>query len=222
MDGLHHKALAHVWNKDELDERILELHGTLHKVHCSHGHVVERNEFQDRLSAANPQWKAFADDLEITGRRPRTNPDGDVVLEGVEYNTFKVPECPDCLLKGRHNSIHKPKLIFFGESLRREVRDRSYADIEACDRLFLVGTTLATYSAFRLLRHALELKKPVLLLNVGPTRADVLEDVEKIELPSGSIMRDVVRAVLGAKAAEDAAVRSMLVSGVVQPPLDDD
>lgn len=30
VDGLHHKALAHVWDKDRLKDRILELHGTLH------------------------------------------------------------------------------------------------------------------------------------------------------------------------------------------------
>ena len=48
----------------------------------------------------------------------------------------------------------------------------------------------------RLLKHALELNKPVLLLNVGPTRADPLPGVEKIELPSGAVLRDVVRTVL--------------------------
>ena len=48
----------------------------------------------------------------------------------------------------------------------------------------------------RLLRHALELRKPVLLLNLGPTRADGLQGVEKIEVSSGAVMRDVVKAVL--------------------------
>jgi NAD+-dependent protein deacetylase sirtuin 4 len=57
--------------------------------------------------------------------------------------------------------------------------------------LTLIGTV-----PFRLLKHALELKKPVLMLNVGPTRADTLENLEKIELPSGMILRHVVRSVL--------------------------
>lgn len=79
------------------------------------------------------------------------------------------------------------------------------------------------------------------MLNVGPTRADTLENMEKIELPSGTILRDVVRSVLsvpysryiltvhecspfprGPKAVEEANVRRMLTSGVVQPPLDDE
>lgn len=50
------------------------------KVHCTHGHVVDRNVFQDWLSSANPRWKAFADALEASGQGPRTNPDGDVCI----------------------------------------------------------------------------------------------------------------------------------------------
>jgi hypothetical protein len=42
-------------------------------------------------------------------------------------------------------------------------------------------------------KHALDLRKPVLLLNVGPTRADGLPGVEKIELKSSEVLRDVVR-----------------------------
>ena len=30
------------------------------------------------LSETNPEWKEFADELERTGQKPRTNPDGDV------------------------------------------------------------------------------------------------------------------------------------------------
>ena len=47
----------------------------------------------------------------------------------------------------------------------------------------------------RLVRHAIELHKPVLMLNVGPTRADEIPGIEKIELTSGAVLRDVVRAV---------------------------
>jgi len=48
----------------------------------------------------------------------------------------------------------------------------------------------------RLLKHALELKKPVMLLNIGPTRADGLPGVEKLDVPGGAIMRDVVKNIL--------------------------
>jgi NAD+-dependent protein deacetylase sirtuin 4 len=49
---------------------------------------------------------------------------------------------------------------------------------------------------FSLLKHALELHKPVLYLNVGPTRADGLLGVDKLEVPMGAVMTDVVQAVL--------------------------
>ncbi len=76
------------------------------------------------------------------------------------------------------------------------MKERSFKDIENGDRLLLMGTTLATYSAYRLVKHALELKKPVLMINVGPTRADGLPGVEKINIPTGAIIRDVARGVL--------------------------
>lgn len=31
-----------------------------------------------------------------------------VLPEGVRYDTFKVPECPECLLEDRQNSIVRP------------------------------------------------------------------------------------------------------------------
>lgn len=43
----------------------------------------------------------------------------------------------------------------------------------------------------RLIKHALELRKPVVLLNVGPTRADTLPQVEKISLASGTVLPDI-------------------------------
>ncbi|KAI0720624.1 DHS-like NAD/FAD-binding domain-containing protein [Fomitopsis betulina] len=221
VDGLHHKAISHVWSEGRMQEQILELHGQLRSVRCAHGHLVDRDTFQMQLSAANPQWKAFMDELEATDRRPRTNPDGDVALEGVNYDEFVVPDCPTCLSQNRHNNVQKPEVIFFGESIAQEIRDRSFRDVEDCGRLLLMGTTLATFSAFRLLRHALELHKPVLLLNLGPTRADGLQGVEKLEIASGAVMRDVVKAVLGAAWTTDPVVADMLRRGIVKPPPDD-
>ena len=60
----------------------------------------------------------------------------------------------------------------------------------------MIGTTLATYSAFRTVKHALELKKPVFVLNTGPTRADDLPGVDKVDGLSGRVLPEVVRTVL--------------------------
>ena len=40
------------------------------------------------LSEANPEWKEFADELERTGRKPRTNPDGDVSARVIESGSL--------------------------------------------------------------------------------------------------------------------------------------
>ncbi|KAG5647863.1 hypothetical protein DXG03_007787 [Asterophora parasitica] len=93
----------------------------------------------------------------------------------------------------------------------------SFKDVENADKLLIIGTTLATYSAFRLLKHALELKKPVMLLNVGPSRADGSPGVVKIDIASGSVIRDVARIVLGSRATGDPIVAEMLRSGINVP-----
>jgi len=88
------------------------------------------------------------------------------------------------------------------------------------NRLLVIGTTLATYSAFRIVKHALELDKSVLILNVGPTRGDAL-GVEKVEWKSGDILSEAVRLALGSKVNRDPELKQLLESGVVQPPLED-
>lgn len=121
----------------------------MHKVHCDRGHVVDRNEFQDLISEFNPKLKAYVKELERTQQRLRTNPDGDIAVKGLDYSQFIVPDCPTCAVEGRKNDVHKPAVVFFGETIPTEVKNRSFVDVERADRLFIVGTTLATYSAFR-------------------------------------------------------------------------
>ena len=86
------------------------------------------------------------------------------------------------------------------------------------------------------MKHAVDLKKPVLVLNVGPTRAD---GIEKIDIPSGTILTDVAKGVMyvvncivifnlimvldrGRLAQEDPIVKRLLRSGIRNPPTDDD
>jgi hypothetical protein len=94
------------------------------------------------------------------------------------------------------------------------------------------------YENPRLLKRAVELGKPVLLLNVGPSRGDGVPEIERIDMASGLIIRDVVKAVLcvpsisihvfgsslairGTTASEDPVIAKMLQSGIVKPPEDD-
>jgi NAD-dependent SIR2 family protein deacetylase len=86
-----------------------------------------------------------------------------------------------------------------------------YNAIDSSDRLLVVGTTLATCSAYRsvdfcttfnkililcrLLKHALETRKQVAVLNIGPTRADGILAAQKIEQHSGLVLRDATKSV---------------------------
>lgn len=205
VDNLHRKALALIESKlgtptgDQpppghaapLGPRpILELHGTLARVHClREGHEQTRDAFQAALAADNPQWDAAAKEMEETGNKPRTNPDGDVELPGADYTTFRVPECSVCAGHRKHNSIVKPNVVFFGETLPEGVKDASFALVEQSSQLLVMGTSLATYSAFRLIKAAREAGKPVLMISQGPSRADGLEGVEKMERKAGPVLR---------------------------------
>lgn len=84
VDNLHPKAASLISsrlapNATLPKSRILELHGTLARVHClAHRHEQHRDEFQEQLGQMNPIWQEMSDEAERTGNRPRTNPDGDV------------------------------------------------------------------------------------------------------------------------------------------------
>ncbi|KDQ19698.1 hypothetical protein BOTBODRAFT_170749 [Botryobasidium botryosum FD-172 SS1] len=77
-------------------------------------------------------------------------------------------------------------------------------------------STLATYSAYSLVKRAHELNKPIMVLNVGPTRADELSGVEKFEWTSGEVLEEVCKTILGSDAGEDIAIRKLLGSGVIK------
>lgn len=133
--------------------------------------VFSRDALQDKFTQLNPDWEEWAKRLM---REPhlnlRRNPDGDVQLEGVAYETFAYPACPQC------GGIVKPDVVFFGENVRHSLRDTCERLAHEADALLLVGTTVATHSAFRLVRDMAVAGKPIVLLNRGPTRADSIID----------------------------------------------
>jgi len=214
VDGLHHKASP--FPPNETEERILQLHGTLHMVHCRKRHAVDRQHFQSLLSQHNPAWKALAEELDQTGTKLRINPDGDVEMAGVNFDEFVVPNCERCLEEDVINDVLKPDVVFFGESIAEDVKERAFAMVNQSDRVLLVGTTLATYSAFRLVKLALDQNKPVLMINLGPTRADGL--VEKIEMPSKDVLLGACRLLGGARTSQDETLAKILSNGVVKSP----
>jgi NAD-dependent deacetylase sirtuin 4 len=122
----------------------------------------------------------------------RTNPDGDADVPGAPYTTFRYPACPTCLKrapiladgsKGRVEvdadgawsplsdaSILKPNVIMFGESIPTDVKVQAEEAIDEASRVLVIGSSLATYSAFRLVKKAHEQGLPIGVLNLGGVR----------------------------------------------------
>lgn len=124
----------------------------------------------------------------------RTNPDGDVDLPDAPYTTFRYPACPSCLVnpptladgsrakievdgEGAWKSpssggILKPAVVMFGESIPGEVKHAVEEAIDGAGRLLVLGTSLATYSAWRLARRAKDRGMPIAIVNVGGVRGE--------------------------------------------------
>lgn len=124
----------------------------------------------------------------------KTNPDGDVDLPGAPYTTFRYPACPHCLAhppkaadgtqavveidgEGAWSStstagILKPSVVMFGESIAGRVKKAAEDAIDGSGKLLVLGTSLATYSAWRLARRAKERGMPIGIINIGGVRGE--------------------------------------------------
>ncbi len=182
VDGLHRKAGS---------RRIVDLHGTLETVGCLEcRHRVSRDEMQAMLRAGNPHWRYDSG---------KVAPDGDVDLDGVDFDAFHVPRCPSCA------GVLKPDVVFFGESVPRPRVEFVLNRLRETDALLVVGSSLMVYSGYRFVKAAVALGKPVAAVNLGRTRADAELEL-KVTGPCELIMPALARR-LDAKAAEVASSR---------------
>ncbi len=166
-------ALLVTQNVDRLHQaagnsNVIDLHGRLDRVRCmSCGATLARSELQDELARGNPQWLAHdAADA----------PDGDADLDGVDFADFTVPACRAC------GGILKPDVVFFGETVPREVVATASRQVDKSDAMLVVGTSLMVYSGFRFVRAAADRGIPIAAVNLGRTRADDLLSL-KVEAP---------------------------------------
>ena len=152
-------------NVDRLHQRagsrnVIDLHGRLDVVRClANGHRFDRDAFQSRLREENPGWDAST---------TRIAPDGDADLEGIDFDGFVVPPCQVC------DGMLKPDVVFYGESVPREVGTAALATVEAADGVLVAGSSLMVWSSVRLVRAAVQRGIPVVAVNRGRTRADDL------------------------------------------------
>ena len=154
VDGLHATAGS---------KEVVDLHGRLNRVVCLDCAVVfPRDEIEDRIGAANPEWRA----------RPRVrNPDGDVTLDDSDVTAFVMVDCPRC------HGVLKPDVVYFGESVPPERVAASYAHVEQARALLVLGSSLHVFSGRRFVTRAAERDIPIAVVNQGPTRADDLAEV---------------------------------------------
>lgn len=83
--------------------------------------------------------------------------------------------------------ILKPDIIFFGDNVPRE-RVRMIRDfVTQSDALLVLGSSLTVFSSFRIILQAVEEKKNIAVVNIGPTRADSLVAL-KISAKCGDIL----------------------------------
>jgi len=68
--------------------------------------------------------------------------------------------------------VLKPNVIMFGESIPAPVKAAAEAAIDAASRILVVGSSLATYSAWRLVKRAYERGMGIGILNMGGVRKE--------------------------------------------------
>ena len=136
------------------------------------------------------------DPAERRFRGLKTNPDGDVDLPEAPYQTFRYPACPRCLadpplsVDGHRHVVRidsdgawalpstagilKPAVVMFGESIASSVKTAAEDAIDGAGRLLILGTSLATYSAWRLAKRAKDRGMPIAIVNMGGVRGEDL------------------------------------------------
>ncbi|KAL3123525.1 hypothetical protein niasHT_006604 [Heterodera trifolii] len=155
VDGLHAKAGS---------QRLTELHGCGHAVRCMKcGDKYAREQMQCWLNELNASWdgNALAEQLEL-------RPDGDVDVPEQYLHSFAVPHCPRC----GPGSVLKTDVVFFGDTVPAESVKHCSAMINECSGLLVLGSSLTVMSGFRFAVQAQMLDLPILIVNIGATRAD--------------------------------------------------
>jgi NAD-dependent deacetylase sirtuin 4 len=180
----------------------IELHGHLRSVVCTAcGTHLPRQEFQSWLLKLNPRWAELVEVIQSATKEEqaakgiRPNPDGDIDLPGAPYSTFSYPPCPTCLEKTPEGyepvvvdsagawklpektvkptaGVLKPAVVMFGEGIPPNVRFAADEAVAQADTMLVVGSSLATYSAFKLAKTIKEQGKSLGVLNLGGVRGE--------------------------------------------------
>ncbi|AXA95984.1 MULTISPECIES: Sir2 family NAD-dependent protein deacetylase [unclassified Microbacterium] len=174
VDGLHVRAGS---------RRVVELHGTMRRVLCTHcGQVFDRRDLAARVEADNP-WITVPDAVEL-------GPDGDVLPSSSDG--FVVPDCSVC------HGMLKPDVVFFGEYIPVAKFTEAEQLVQTSEALVIAGSSLVVNSGIRLLERARRRKLPVVIVNRGQTRGDARATV-KIDAGTTEVLRAFARALPAAR-----------------------
>jgi len=154
VDGLHHEAGS---------RQIVDLHGRLDKVRCLDcGQSFARGAIARQIDDDNPEFSQRFDASQVM-------PDGDVKIS--TDTDFVVPVCDLC------QGMLKPEVVFFGEFVPTSVFQMAQKMVERSDALVVAGSSLVVNTGMRLVAQAQKRRKPVVVINRGPTKADQLATV---------------------------------------------
>lgn len=168
VDRLHQKAGS---------ENVIELHGHGYTVACIKcDYSIDRESFQKHLEDCNPGINVQVADGESI------RPDGDMEIAKDLIDSFKIPHCPNC------QGLLKPTIIFFGDNVPKVTVDKVYSLVSSCDGLLVIGSSLHVYSGYRFVLKAHELNKQIVIINIGPTRADHLNKITFVRKKAGELL----------------------------------
>lgn len=183
VDGLHHAAGS---------RRVVELHGSLASVRCLDcAGLTSRDRVQERILAMNPGW---IERLERRTSRARlaSAPDGDAEIPAWALEGFRVPDCGAC------GGVLKPDVVLFGENVPKDRVDEAWRLFEEGDALLVLGSSLTVYSGRRFVYRAVRDRVPIVVINIGATRADDVAAV-KVEARLGHVLPGLAESLMGRK-----------------------
>lgn len=167
VDSLHQQAGS---------KKVTDLHGRLDQVVCmSCRKLLPRHDMDGLIESLNPGIRKDQA-VEIT-------PDGDAEVEASA--DFQIPGCPGC------HGVLKPDVVFFGESVPAFRVLQTMAELEKSDALLIAGSSLTVNSGMRFARAASKQGKPIVIVNMGPTRADEIA-IAKIEAPTSLALEELL------------------------------
>ncbi|HTY33912.1 NAD-dependent deacetylase [Mycobacterium sp.] len=161
VDLLHTKAGS---------RNVVNLHGTYARVVClGCGHTVSRAALAEQLEALNP---GYSERAEAVGGLA-VAPDADASISpAADTASFRYLDCPRC------GGMLKPDIVYFGESVPKDVVAKAFSLTDRSETLLVAGSSLTVFSGYRFVRHAAAVGIPIAIINRGATRGDDLATVK--------------------------------------------